>query len=116
MKASEVFTPGRFPAHTFVDEHLADKKQQLLDTLDAGSMLISISGPSKAGKTVFVEESLGRDNLVQITGAGVASPIDLWMRVFDIIGTNVPKSVTSTVASSTKGGGSVPGPIRSLSQ
>jgi hypothetical protein len=107
MKASEVFTPGRFPAHTFVDEHLADKKQQLLDTLDAGAMLISISGPSKSGKTVFVEESLGRDNLVQITGAGVSSPVDLWMRVFDMIGTNLPKSITSTVGSSTKGGGSV---------
>jgi hypothetical protein len=107
MKASEVFTPGRFPSHTFVDEHLADKKQQLLDTLDAGAMLISISGPSKSGKTVFVEESLGRDNLVQITGAGVSSPVDLWMRVFDMIGTNLPKSITSTVGSSTKGGGSV---------
>ena len=107
MKASEVFTPGRFPAHTFVNKHLADKKQQLLDTLDTGAMLISISGPSKSGKTVFVEESLGRDNLVQITGAGVVSALDLWMRVFDLIGTNLPKSFTSTVASSTKSGGSV---------
>ncbi len=107
MKASEVFTPGRFPTHTFVDEHLESKRQDLLDTLDAGSMLVSISGPSKSGKTVFVEQSLGRENLIQITGAGVNTPEDLWMRVFDIIGTNVPKTVTSTAGSITKTGGSV---------
>lgn len=59
MKSSEVFTPGKFPVHTFVDDHLQGKKQQLLDTLEAGAMLISISGPSKSGKTVFIEECSG---------------------------------------------------------
>jgi hypothetical protein len=107
MKASEVFTPGRFPTHTFVDEHLESKRRDLLDTLDAGSMLVSISGPSKSGKTVFVEQSLGRENLIQVTGAGVNTPEDLWMRVFDIIGTNVPTTVTSSVGAITKAGGSV---------
>ena len=107
MKASEVFTPGHFPKHTFVDEHLESHRRELLDTLDAGSMLVSISGPSKSGKTVFVEQCLGRENLIQVTGAGVKTPEDLWMRVFDTIGTNVPRSVTSSVASSTKAAGSV---------
>jgi hypothetical protein len=93
MKASDVFTPGRFPAHTFVDDHLQDKKRQLLDALDTGSMLVSISGPSKSGKTVFVEECLGPSNLIQVTGAGVSRPSDLWMRVFDIVGTEIGTSV-----------------------
>lgn len=101
MKASEVFTPGRFPTHTFVDDHLQEKKGQLLDTLDAGSMLISISGPSKSGKTVFIEESLGRTSLIQVTGAGVSKPSDLWMRVFDIVGTEIPESILR--ASSSEG-------------
>lgn len=93
MKASEVFTPGKFPVHTFVDDHLQDKKQQLLDTLEAGAMLISIAGPSKSGKTVFIEECLGRTSLIQVTGAGINTPADLWMRVFDIIGTEIPASI-----------------------
>lgn len=101
MKASDVFTPGRFPTHTFVDDHLRDKKRQLLDTLDAGSMLISISGPSKSGKTVFIEECLGRTSLIQVTGAGVSKPSDLWMRVFDLIGTEIPASIAR--AASTQG-------------
>ncbi|NVD34389.1 hypothetical protein [Marinobacter lutaoensis] len=105
MKASEVFTPGKFPVHTFVDDHLQDKKQQLLDTLDAGAMLISISGPSKSGKTVFIEECLGRTSLIQVTGAGVNAPSDLWMRVFDIIGTEIPTSIVRASGSAGTVGG-----------
>jgi len=101
MKLSEVFTPGRYPIWTFVDEHLKEKEQQLLDTLEDGSMLVSISGPSKSGKTVFVEKILGKENLIQVTGAGVKSPKDLWLRVFDIVGTPIER--TSTVSSTTSG-------------
>ena len=99
MKASDVFTPGRFPTHTFVGEHLQEKKGQLLDTLEAGSMLVSISGPSKSGKTVFIEECLGRTRLIQITGAGVSRVSDLWMRVFDLIGSEIPESISRAASS-----------------
>ena len=113
MKLTDVFTPGNFPVHTFVDDHLTEKQQQLKDALDSGSTLISISGPSKSGKTVFIERSIGRDNLVQITGAGVTKVEDLWLRVFDLIGTPI-HSATSTTTGSVKrvsGTGSVEGGI-----
>ncbi|MCP5608110.1 hypothetical protein NL303_26820, partial [Klebsiella pneumoniae] len=67
MKASEIFTPGGYPNHTLVDDHLVSKQQQLIDTLDIGSMLVSISGPSKSGKTVFVKKALGTQNLLEVT-------------------------------------------------
>ncbi len=92
MNAKDVFTPGGLPTVTYVDDHLVEKRQQFLDVLDAGQSLISISGPSKSGKTVFVEQVLGRGNIVQITGAGINSSTGLWSRVFDAIGT--PKSRT----------------------
>lgn len=95
MKIKDIFTPGRFPTLTYIDDHLKVKEQQLLDTLDDGSMLVSISGPSKSGKTVFVEKVLGKDSLIQVTGAGVRDPAGLWMRVFDIIGTPIQKTTTS---------------------
>ncbi|WP_221248495.1 hypothetical protein [Desulfuromonas versatilis] len=106
LKSSQVFTPGAFPVHTFVDDHLIEKKEQLLDTLDMGSMLISISGPSKSGKTVFVEQCLGRESLVQVTGAGVAKPEDLWLKVFDILGTPILESNSTTSSSGGKVAGS----------
>lgn len=101
MRIREIFTPGRFPTWTYVDDHLKDKEQQLRDVLEDGSMLVSISGPSKSGKTVFVENVLGKENLIQVTGAGVASPADLWIRVFDIIGTPIERSSAQGVS---KGG------------
>jgi len=105
VKASEVFTPGKFPVHTFVDDHLRDKKDQLLDTLEAGAMLISISGPSKSGKTVFIEECLGRTSLIQVTGSGVTQPSDLWMRVFDMVGTEMPVAISRATSTQSAVGG-----------
>ncbi|MEB8536465.1 P-loop NTPase family protein [Acidithiobacillus ferriphilus] len=105
-RATQVFTPGSFPTHTFVDDHLRDKNQQLMDALDTGSMLVSISGPSKSGKTVFVEQCLGRQNLIQVTGAGVTRPEELWLKVFDIVGTPIPQYSSSTLGTGGKTNGS----------
>lgn len=87
MRASEVFTPGKLPEITFIEDHLTARKKLLLDALDMGASVISLSGPSKSGKTVFIEKTLGKDNLLQVTGAGIDSPQKLWDRVFDLIGT-----------------------------
>jgi hypothetical protein len=113
IKIKDIFTPGRFPIWTYVDDHLKTKEQQLHDALDDGSMLVSISGPSKSGKTVFVEHTLGKENLVQVTGSGVRSPSDLWIRVFDIIGTPLSRSTSSgnTVTGTIGAKGSVEGSI-----
>lgn len=102
LKAKDIFTPGGFPSHTFVDDHLTAKHQVLRDTIDTGTMLISISGPSKSGKTVFVEQSLGKEKIIQVTGAGINSIDILWTRIFDQIGIDIPTSRSST-SSSTNG-------------
>lgn len=109
MQAKDVFTPGKYPTHTLVDAHLEAKEQQLRDTLELGTMLVSISGPSKSGKTVFVKKTLGTDNLIEITGAGIHSVNDLWMRVFDILGTPVTQIQTGTDTTSISGTGKASG-------
>ena len=100
MKATEVFIPGGYPNHTLVEDHLVSKQQQLIDTLEMGTMLISISGPSKSGKTVFVKKVLGTQRLIEVTGAGVQSANDLWKRVFDILGVPVTQVQSKTGTSS----------------
>ncbi|WAP65492.1 ATP-binding protein [Pseudomonas fortuita] len=110
MKARDIFTPGRFPSYTFVDDHLVTKREALENALDTGSLLISVSGPSKSGKTVFIEEAIGKDKIVQVTGAGINSVDSLWKRVFDLLGTEIPltqtKSASSTNGFSAKGSAS----------
>ncbi len=94
MRATEVFTPGKLPEVTYVDDHLRSRAQVLQDAIEMGAAVVSLSGPSKSGKTVFIEKNLGKDRLLQVTGAGIDSPGKLWDRVFDLIGTPVSKRST----------------------
>ena len=96
MRASEVFTPGKLPEITYIDDHLRERVDILNDALETGAAVISLSGPSKSGKTVFIEKTIGKDKLIQVTGAGVTEPSKLWDRVFDLVGTPIARRSTST--------------------
>jgi hypothetical protein len=111
MKRSEVFTPTALPKVTFIEDHLIEKRKTLLQALEMGGAVITLSGPSKSGKTVFVEKTLGGDNLIQVTGAGITQADTLWKRVFDIIGTPIPTSATSGSGAQQTIGGRVEGGI-----
>lgn len=103
MRASEVFTPNKQPSVTYVDDHLVDKTKHLRHSLETGAGVISLSGPSKSGKTVFIEKTIGREYLVPVNGAGVDSAETLWNRVFSVIGT--PIKVVETKGSNFTGTG-----------
>ena len=111
MKRAEVFTPNTLPNLTFVGDHLEEKKKLLLQNLEQGGAVIAISGPSKSGKTVFVEATLGYDNLIQVSGANVNSSEMLWQRVFTAIGTPIPTTQTTGNLSETSVAGTVEGSI-----
>lgn len=107
MKAVEVFVPGGLPTVTLIDSHIREKRQQLLDTLETGSLVVVLSGPSKSGKTVFVEDAVGKGNMIHVTGAGVDQPSVLWTRIFAIVGTDLAKSATKTKGGASSLGGKV---------
>lgn len=111
MKRSDVFTPTALPKVTFIEDHLHEKRRTLLQALEMGGAVVTLSGPSKSGKTVFVEKTLGADNLIQVTGAGITQADALWKRVFDIIGTPIPTSTTSGSGSQQSIGGKVEGGV-----
>lgn len=102
LKATEVFTPGAFPTHTYVERTAERLEQSLRDALATPGQVISISGPSKSGKTVLVERVVGRDSLITVTGAGIENPQGLWDRILDWM--DVPHSRTSGTATSGKVG------------
>lgn len=105
MRATEVFTPGKLPGVTYIDDHLKDHSQALTDALDTSAVVISLAGPSKSGKTVFIEKNIGKDRLIQVTGAGITEANKLWDRVFDIVGTPiVMRSTTENGFEGTVGG------------
>ncbi|WP_419735657.1 hypothetical protein [Pseudomonas sp. COR18] len=110
MKASEVFTPGKFPEFTYIEDHLVKHAQMLHDSLDA-SLAVTLSGPSKSGKTVFIEKNIGKDRLIPVSGAGINSPNELWDRVFAIVGTPLPAKLTETSGFQGSAAGKVSGGI-----
>lgn len=111
MRRSEVFTPTTQPTVTYIGEHLIEKKLVLKRALEMGGAVVTLSGPSKSGKTVFVETVVGRDALIQVTGASVTSADTLWKRVFDKIGTPIPTTQSSTNSSEIGSGGKLEGSV-----
>lgn len=102
LKATEVFTPGSFPTHTYVERTAERFEQSLHDALNTAGQVVSIAGPSKSGKTVLVERVVGRDSLITVTGAGIEEPNDLWNRILDWM--DLPHSRTSGSETSGKVG------------
>lgn len=100
LRAQNVFTPGSYPQYTYVQRGDTNVEQELRDALDAAGQLVSISGPSKSGKTVLVEKIVGHDNLITVTGAGIRTGDDLWSRTLDAIGE--PVQTTASDVSSQK--------------
>ena len=100
LKATEVFTPGAFPAHTYVAREGAVLEQALQDAIDTPGQIVSLVGPSKSGKTVLVEKVVGYDHLITVTGASIASPDDIWSNV--CMQLDLPESHTDSSSDVTK--------------
>lgn len=103
MKATDVFTPGTFPSYTYVERERQAYETQLQNAIDIKGQVISLAGPSKSGKTVLVEQVVGKDDLLAITGAGIQNASDIWERVLDLM--DAPTEITYTTT--TEGRGSV---------
>ncbi len=101
MKSTDVFTPQQIPTVTLVTDHLSEMSKTYKRAIPQGK-LIRVVGPSKSGKTVFIQSAAGDGNIISITGAGVTSPDILWTRVLHAIGSDV---AVATERSESKGGG-----------
>jgi hypothetical protein len=63
-------------------------------------MIISLSGPSKSGKTVLVNKVIESDNLIPLSGASIRTSDDLWAKVLAWM--EVPTERAETVGSKIK--------------
>ncbi|SDF82152.1 ATP-binding protein [Thalassobaculum litoreum] len=82
----EVFVPNGTPTHTYVKRAEEKNEEKLAAALDMPKMVISISGPSKTGKTALVDTLLTADRIIPITGQSLSSSNDLWQSVLRWIG------------------------------
>ena len=83
LSSAEVFTPTSYPTHTYVVRKELHHERLLDEWIRSSTQIASISGPSKAGKTVLVQRVVGENNLITVSGASVRAPDQLWDRVLD---------------------------------
>jgi hypothetical protein len=93
MNVQDVFTPGDFPEYTYVERGQGDLESRLEHQLRRSGAVISISGPSKSGKSVLVEQVVGEEDLVSVYGGDIDSVEGLWDQVLDSLG--APKTQES---------------------
>jgi hypothetical protein len=96
--SSQVFTPNGYPSRTYVVRDELHHEQLLREWMRQSTQIASVSGPSKAGKTVLVQRVVGEGNLITVSGASVRTPDQLWDRVLDWWGE--PHATTASKAES----------------
>jgi len=94
LKATEVFVPGAYPPHTYIERSAQRFESALKDALSTPGQIVSLSGPSKSGKTVLVERVVGQDLLIPISGASVRDPDEIWERALDWM--DIPSSTSAS--------------------
>jgi hypothetical protein len=105
MKVTEIFTPSDYPIHTYVARDEEQIEERLREALMTPGEIVSVSGPSKSGKTVLIEKVAGRENLITITGAGISDASQVWDKALDWMGAPVQltQSTGSTLEVSANG-------------
>ncbi|MBV1795633.1 hypothetical protein [Siccirubricoccus sp. G192] len=81
----QVFTPNDFPTHTYVRRADDESEERIRYALQTPKQVISLSGPSKSGKTVLVEKIVGAEKLVKIPGSVVKKGEDFWNYILDAL-------------------------------
>jgi hypothetical protein len=94
-KAIEVFTPNDVPTFTYVERATHKFEDRLRDALTVPKVIISLSGPSKSGKTVLVNKVVESHNLIPLSGASIRSTDQLWSKVLDWMSVPTERTVTT---------------------
>ena len=82
-KSVEVFTPNDIPTFSYVERKARRFEERLRDSLSIPKMIVSLSGPSKSGKTVLVKKVIDEDSLIPLSGATIRSADALWANVLN---------------------------------
>lgn len=106
-RTTEVFTPSDMPSYTYVQRPTHNLEERLRQAFEVPKMIVSISGPSKSGKTVLVNKVVEKDNLIHLSGATIRSADELWSQALQWM--DVATTRVETRGSSTEVGAEVQG-------
>jgi hypothetical protein len=98
----DVFVAGGQPTVTYVERSAEHIELKFARAIATPNQIVSLSGPTKTGKTVLCRRILGERQFVWIDGGQIKNADEFWSRVaFEL---NLPSSTESTDESATKAG------------
>lgn len=89
----DVFVAGGQPTVTYVEREELHIERQLARAIAAPSQIVSLSGPTKSGKTVLCKRILGERQYVWVDGGQILDGDSFWKKVCDEL--SIPDSIDS---------------------
>ncbi|HST75566.1 MAG TPA: ATP-binding protein, partial [Acetobacteraceae bacterium] len=80
-KLDDIFTPGSQPSVTYVDRAHLGIETALVKAIHQPGVIVSLTGPTKSGKTVLCRAVLKEFEYVWIDGGQIKSDDALWERI-----------------------------------
>ena len=81
MNISEVFTAGGVPSITYNSREKLELEYNLKMDLDIKGKIISITGPTKIGKTTLCKKVIPHNKLVLISGGAIKTMEEFWSAI-----------------------------------
>jgi hypothetical protein len=92
----QVFVPGGQPEHTYATRDRLGLERQLQAASDNLCKLVTVTGPTKSGKSVLTKKVYPGTEAVWIDGGSVGNEEDLWLGVIEKLDGFVDITRTST--------------------
>lgn len=93
-KVGEVFVPGGMPTVTYNPREDLHLEQQVRDYLDERHKILSLTGPTKTGKTVLLKNLL--NDPLWLSGGSIQSLDDFWMTLADMLRVHTDEAISRT--------------------
>lgn len=110
MRVEDVFVAGGLPDITYNPRGEQKLEEKIKDFLDEGYKLLSLTGPTKSGKTVLCKKCVKDDEAIWIAGGSVRNEDDIWtniiseLNLFNTIQEQTSESKTKSSEASVSGG------------
>lgn len=104
-----VFVAGRAPDITYNPRNDRQLEAEVRSYLDQSGKALSVSGPTKSGKTVLIARLLPRDSAIWMYGSDLTSAEAFWEKIVDWLGLYDALEITDQTAGQV--GGTVSGSL-----
>ncbi|WP_437600152.1 hypothetical protein WMF28_01175 [Sorangium sp. So ce590] len=111
LRTRSVFVPGGQPHHTYVSRNEYGLEDEIRASTDNLCKLVTVTGPTKSGKSVLVKRVFPGNTAVWIDGGSVATEDDLWTQVIGQLAASTSTASTEETAKTTAGGIDVGGEV-----